>query len=60
VLLPLREGVPARAWKPDTWAPLRVSFGRMLAPKLAPENEAAEPLAGAIDEMIAEDYRTNL
>jgi uncharacterized protein len=50
----------ARLWKPDTWAPLQVSFGRMLAPRLAPEKDAAEPLAEAIDQMIAEDYRTNL
>ena len=50
----------AHLWKPDTWAPLHVSFGRMLAPKLAPEKEAAGPLAEAIDQMIAEDYRTNL
>jgi hypothetical protein len=37
-----------------------VSFGRMLAPKRAPETEAAEPLAEAIDQMIPEDYRTDL
>jgi PPOX class probable FMN-dependent enzyme len=50
----------ARLWKPDTWAPLQVSFGRMLAPKLAPVADASEQLAQAIDHMIAEDYRTNL
>jgi hypothetical protein len=37
-----------------------VSFGRMLAPKLAPVADASEQLAQAIDHMIAEDYRTNL
>jgi hypothetical protein len=37
-----------------------VSFGRMLAPRRAPETEATEPLAEAIDQMVAEDYRTNL
>jgi len=50
----------ARLWKPDTCTPLQVSFGRMLAPRLAPEKDATEPLAEAIDQMIAEDYRTNL
>ena len=50
----------ARLWKPETWAPLQVSFGRMLAPKLSAEKDATEPLAQAIDQMIAEDYRTNL
>jgi uncharacterized protein len=50
----------ARLWKPDTWTPLQVSFGRMLAPRLTPEKDATEPLAEAIDQMIAEDYRTNL
>jgi hypothetical protein len=50
----------ARLWKPETWAPLEVSFGRMLAPKLSPTRQADEQLAGAIDQMIAEDYRTNL
>jgi PPOX class probable FMN-dependent enzyme len=50
----------ARLWQPDIWMPFQVSLGRMLAPKLAPDKEAAEPLAEAIDQMIAEDYRTNL
>ena len=50
----------ARLWKPETWAPLQVSFGRMLAPKLAPAENDGEQLAQAIDQMIAEDYRTNL
>jgi PPOX class probable FMN-dependent enzyme len=50
----------ARLWKPETWAPLQVSFGKMLAPKLAHDKDATEPLAQAIDQMIAEDYRTNL
>jgi len=50
----------ARLWRPETWAPLHVSFGRMLAPKLSPDKDATEPLAQAIDQMIDEDYRTNL
>src|SRR4029077_15976102 len=33
----------ARLWKPDTWTPLQVSFGRMLAPRLAPEEGAGGP-----------------
>jgi PPOX class probable FMN-dependent enzyme len=50
----------AQLWKPETWAPLRVSFGRMMAPKLAPSRDADAQLAQAIDQMIDEDYRTNL
>lgn len=37
-----------------------MSFGRMMAPKLAPTRDGDEQLAHAIDQMIAEDYRTNL
>ncbi len=44
-------------WSPDSWpANLRVSFGKMLAPKLGGGTE----LAASIDQMIEEDYETNL
>ncbi len=50
----------AQLWKPDTWAPLHVSFGKMLAGKMAGTMGGTEQVAQAIDEMIADDYRTNL
>jgi PPOX class probable FMN-dependent enzyme len=50
----------ARLWKPETWAPMRVSFGDMLAPRLSPTKQPDDQLAQAIDEMIAADYRDNL
>lgn len=44
-------------WRPDTWPePLRISFGRLLAPRLGGGVE----LEKAIDDGIEEDYRTNL
>jgi PPOX class probable FMN-dependent enzyme len=44
-------------WNPDTWPPnRRVSFGKMLAPKLGGD----DALAATIDQMIEEDYKTNL
>ncbi|HEV7731080.1 MAG TPA: MSMEG_1061 family FMN-dependent PPOX-type flavoprotein [Candidatus Binatia bacterium] len=44
-------------WKPESWpANLRVSFGKMLAPKLG----GGDALAATIDQMIDEDYKTNL
>lgn len=44
-------------WKPESWsANLRVSFGKMLAPKLGGGDE----LAASIDQMVEEDYKTNL
>lgn len=44
-------------WKPETWPPnLRVSFGKMLAPKLGGD----ETMAASIDQMIEDDYKTNL
>ncbi len=47
----------ANLWKPASWAaPYRVSFGKMLAPKFGGD----EKVADAIDQMIDEDYRTNL
>lgn len=50
----------AQLWKSETWVPLKVSFGKMMAPKLAPSRDADEQIAQAIDQMIDEDYRTNL
>jgi uncharacterized protein len=47
----------AQLWKPESWpANLRLSFGRMLAPKLGGD----EKMVKMIDSMIDEDYRTNL
>ena len=46
----------ANVWKPETWTPYHISFGKMLAPKLGGD----EQLAAAIDTMIDEDYRTGL
>jgi len=47
----------SRLWEPASWAgPFRVSFGRLLAPKLGGGAE----LAASIDRAIEEDYETNL
>jgi PPOX class probable FMN-dependent enzyme len=47
----------SRLWEPASWsAPLRVSFGKMLARKLGGGAE----LEGAIDQMIEDDYKNNL
>ena len=44
-------------WRPESWpARLRISFGKMLAPKLGGDDD----LARSIDRMIEEDYETNL
>jgi PPOX class probable FMN-dependent enzyme len=47
----------AQLWKPEAWPDtLRISFGKMLAPKFGGDAQLAE----TIDQMIDEDYRTNL
>ena len=47
----------AQLWKPETWvAPLRVSFGKMLAGKMGGDAQVAQ----AIDTLIDDDYRDNL
>lgn len=47
----------AQLWKPEAWPnPLRISFGKMLAPKFGGDAQ----LEQAIDTMIEEDYRNNL
>lgn len=47
----------SRLWHPETWPPnLRISFGNLLAPRLG----GGDDLAGSIDRMIQEDYKTNL
>ena len=47
----------ARLWQPDTWPErLRVSFGRLLAPKLG----GGADLAETIDRAVEEDYAKNL
>jgi uncharacterized protein len=49
----LRAGL----WEPETWpADVRVSFGKMLAPKFG----GGEALEKQIDAAIEDDYRTNL
>jgi PPOX class probable FMN-dependent enzyme len=49
--------IRAQLWKPETWpAAYRVSFGKMLAPKVGGDQQIAE----AIDQAIAEDYRSGL
>jgi PPOX class probable FMN-dependent enzyme len=46
-------------WKPDKWLePKKVSFAKMLAPKLDPNG--GEALEAAIDELVAQDERDNL
>jgi PPOX class probable FMN-dependent enzyme len=47
----------AQLWKPEAWPEnLRISFGKMLAPKFGGDAQ----LATTIDQMIEDDYRTNL
>jgi len=47
----------SRLWEPAAWPePLRVSFGKLLARKLGGGAE----LEGTIDQMIEDDYKTNL
>jgi len=48
--------IRARLWKPETWPAYRISFGKMLAPKVGGDQQVAE----AIDQMIAEDYKSGL
>ena len=51
--------IRSRLWKHEEWPPKKkVSFGRMVAPKLGAEGD--EALIAAIDESIDEDYRVNL
>jgi len=47
----------SRLWQPETWpARLKVSFGKMLAPKLG----GAADLEQTIDQMVEQDYKDNL
>jgi PPOX class probable FMN-dependent enzyme len=47
-------------WKPDKWLePKKISFGRMMAPKIDRTGETDE-LATAIDLMVEDDARDNL
>lgn len=48
--------IRAQLWKPETWPAYRVSFGKMLAAKMG----GGEQVAEAIDQVIAEDYKTGL
>jgi PPOX class probable FMN-dependent enzyme len=51
--------VRSALWKPDKWLePKKVSFAKMLAPKLDPNG--GEALEAAIDEFVAQDERDNL
>jgi PPOX class probable FMN-dependent enzyme len=47
----------SRLWQPETWAaPLRISFGKLLARRLG----GGQELETAIDRAIEEDYEKNL
>jgi len=47
----------SRLWEPGSWpARLRISFGKMIAPKLG----GTDDMASSIDRMIEEDYEKNL
>lgn len=47
----------SRLWQPEAWPEkLRISFGKLLAPKLG----GATELERTIDQMVEEDYKTNL
>ena len=47
----------SKLWQPDTWSErFKVSFGKMLAPKLG----GGADLEKTIDDMLEEDYRDNL
>jgi predicted pyridoxine 5'-phosphate oxidase superfamily flavin-nucleotide-binding protein len=47
----------SRLWRPESWPErLRISFGKLLAPRLG----GGEELERSIDQMIEEDYKTNL
>ena len=49
--------IRAQLWKPETWpTAYRVSFGKMLAPRVGGDQQVAE----AIDQAIAEDYKSGL
>lgn len=51
--------IRSQLWKHEEWLPKKkVSFGRMLAPKVAPDDDGS--LAELIDESIEENYRTGL
>jgi PPOX class probable FMN-dependent enzyme len=44
-------------WKPETWPERqRLSFGKMLAPRIGADDSVAQ----LIDQAVEEDYRTNL
>ncbi len=44
-------------WNPESWGePMKISFGKMLAPKLGIDDEAARKL----DQAIEQDYKNNL
>jgi PPOX class probable FMN-dependent enzyme len=52
-----RSVLRAQLWKPDAWpAPARVSFGRVIAPRIG----ANEKVAEQIDQRVATAYDTNL
>jgi len=46
----------AQLWKPETWPNYKISFGKILGPKIG----ADEKMVQQIDEAIADDYRNNL
>jgi PPOX class probable FMN-dependent enzyme len=47
----------SQLWRPESWPErLRISFGKLLAPELG----GGEELERSIDQMVEEDYKTNL
>jgi len=53
--------IRSKLWKPETWPEKqKISFGRMLAGKFGVEGDAVTQVADQIDELVEEDYRTNL
>jgi uncharacterized protein len=51
--------IRSKLWKTESWPPKKkISFGAMLAPRIDPNADGS--LATVIDEIVAEDYRSNL
>jgi hypothetical protein len=46
----------ARLWKPETWTPHKIVFGKQFATKTGANDDVAKQ----IDEAIERDYRENL
>ncbi len=46
----------SKLWESTTWPPIRISFAKLVAPKLGWTPDVVEE----VDRMVEEDYRTNL